>query len=262
MGEPASTRLVPKLVSHLAVKVLSLAVLLALWQGAAAVAQSPALPAPGAVFAFMAREAVAGELLMNLGATLARVAAAFVLAMLVGCALGITLGRRGGFNAAFDPWLVLLLNTPALVVTVLCYIWLGLTETAAVLAVALNKIPNVTVLLREGTRALAPELDEMAAAYRLSLGDRLRHVVLPQLEPYVAGAARSGLSLVWKIVLVVELLGRPNGVGYAISVYFQLFDVTAVLGYSLAFMAVMLAVEYLILQPFEAHARRWRPAAR
>lgn len=250
------------LLSRLGVKVLSLAVLLCAWQAAAWAAQSPALPPPGAVFAFIAREAAGGDLLVNLGATLARVAAAFVLAMAAGGALGIALGRRAAFDRAFDPWLVLLLNTPALVVTVLCYIWLGLTETAAVLAVALNKIPNVTVLLREGTRALSRELDEMAAAFRLSFVDRLRHVVLPQLEPHVAGAARSGLALVWKIVLVVELLGRPNGVGYAISVYFQLFDVTAVLGYSLAFMAVMLAVEYLVLQPFEAHARRWRPAAR
>ncbi|MFG1297058.1 ABC transporter permease [Xanthobacter variabilis] len=245
---------------RIAVKALSLAVLVAAWQVASAFAHSPALPQPLAVLAFVTREAVSGDLLFNLGATLARVAAAFVIAMAVGVALGIAFGRRRGLDQAFDPWLVLLLNTPALVVTVLCYIWLGLTEAAAVLAVALNKIPNVTVLLREGTRALSPDLDEMASAFRLSFWDRMRHVVLPQLEPYVAGAARSGLALVWKIVLVVELLGRPNGVGYAISVYFQLFDVTAVLGYSLAFMAVMLAVEYFVLQPFEAYARRWRPA--
>lgn len=254
MNRPAAARLL--------VKALSLAVLLLAWQAAAMLAASPALPAPGAVLAFIVREAAGGDLLANLAATLGRVAAAFVVAMAVGTALGIALGRRDALNQVFDPWLVLALNTPALVITVLCYIWLGLTEVAAVLAVALNKIPNVTVLLREGARALSPELDEMAAAYRLSALDRLRHVVLPQLEPHVAGAARSGLALVWKIVLVVELLGRPNGVGYAISVYFQLFDVTAVLGYSLAFMAVMLAVEYLLLQPFEAHARRWRPAPR
>lgn len=247
--------------SRLGVQVASLAVLLLLWQVAAAWAGSLALPSPGAVFAFVAHEAVAGDLLANLGATLARVAAAFALAMLLGGMLGIVFGRRAALDRAFDPWLVLLLNTPALVITVLCYIWLGLTETAAVLAVALNKIPNAAVLLREGTRALSPDLDEMAAAYRLSFADRMRHVVLPQLEPYIAGAARSGLALVWKIVLVVELLGRPNGVGYAISVYFQLFDVRAVLGYAFTFMAVMLAVEYVLLQPFEAHARRWRPAA-
>ena len=54
----------------------------------------------------------------------------------------------------------------------------------------------------------------------------------PQLAPYLASAARSGLSLVWKIALIVELLGRPNGVGFEIGVAFQLFDVTHILAYA------------------------------
>lgn len=240
----------------------SLLLLLLLWEALAALAASRALPPPHAVFAFIAREAASGDLLSNIGITLARVAVSFTVAMAIGCAIGIAFGRLRRLDAAFDTWLVVLLNTPALVLTVLCYIWLGLTEAAAILAVALNKIPTVAVLMREGARALSAELDEMAGAFRLSPLERLRHVMLPQLQPHIAGAARSGLALVWKIVLVVELLGRPNGVGYAISVYFQLFDVTAVLGYSLAFMAVMLAIEYGVLQPYETHVRRWRLAPR
>ena len=86
-----------------------------------------------------------------------------------------------------------------------------------------------------------------------------RHVVLPQLAPYIAASARSGLSLVWKIVLVAELLGRPNGVGFEIGTAFQLFDVTKILAYALAFVAVMLAIETFVVQPFERHVSRWRP---
>ena len=66
----------------------------------------------------------------------------------------------------------------------------------------------------------------------------LRHVILPQLTPYLFAAARSGLALIWKIVLVVELLGRSNGVGFQIQIYFQLFDVTLILAYTLAFILV------------------------
>jgi NitT/TauT family transport system permease protein len=88
---------------------------------------------------------------------------------------------------------------------------------------------------------------------------RLRHVLLPQLAPYIAAAARSGLSLVWKIVLVVELMGRSNGVGFEIGVAFQLFDVTRILAYALAFIAVMLTIETFLVQPLERHAARWRP---
>jgi NitT/TauT family transport system permease protein len=124
--------------------------------------------------------------------------------------------------------------------------------------VTLNKLPNVAVIVREGARSLDPGLDEMGVAYRFSFATWFRHVLCPQLEPYVVAAARSGLALVWKIVLVVELLGRPNGVGYAISYYFQLFDVRAILGYSLAFSIVMLTIDFLVMQPLDAHARRWR----
>jgi len=86
----------------------------------------------------------------------------------------------------------------------------------------------------------------------------LRHVVLPQLTPYFLAASRSGLALIWKIVLVVELLGRSNGVGFQIQIYFQLFDVTMILAYTLAFILVVQAIEWLGLQPLERWITRWR----
>jgi NitT/TauT family transport system permease protein len=94
--------------------------------------------------------------------------------------------------------------------------------------------------------------------FDLTFGKKLRHVVLPQLVPYLAAAMRSGLSLVWKIVLIVELLGRSNGVGFEIGIAFQLFDVTRLLAYALPFVGLMLAIETFILQPFERHISRWR----
>jgi NitT/TauT family transport system permease protein len=239
-------------------RVLSAVAVIVVWQAIAVSAATKVLPPPLDVLSFVAREMRDGDMLLHLSVTLSRVAASFCLAMALGTALGVGLGRRPGLDRALDVWVVLLLNTPALVITVLCYLWLGLTEVAAVVAVTLNKLPNVAVIVREGARSLDPALEEMGLAYRFSVTTRFRHVVLPQLEPYIVAAARSGLALVWKIVLVVELLGRPNGVGYAISYYFQLFDVRAILGYSIAFSIAMLAIDSLIMHPLDAHARRWR----
>ena len=239
-------------------RLLSLAVLLALWQAVSAYADMRTLPAPSAVLAFILREAQSGDLLFNVGVTLARVAVSFVIAMSLGVLLGIALGRSRLADRLLDTPLLVVLNTPALVITVLAYVWLGLTETAAIVAVALNKLPNVAVIMREGARGLDPGLEEMAKTYRFDRRTWIAHVLLPQLQPFMVAAARSGISLAWKIVLVVELLGRPNGVGFAINYYFTLFDVTAVIGYSLVFMSVMLAIDALLLQPLDAHVRRWR----
>lgn len=254
----ADKRAVVAIAGRLLVVTASLALLSGIWAMAAAVAQSRVLPTPGTVLAFLWAEAADGALWVNLGMTLFRVALAFAVAMAVGSAIGILMGLNRFTDRLFDPWLVLLLNLPALVIMVLAYIWFGLTEAAAVGAVALAKIPNVVVVMREGTRALDPAMSEMAKVFRFPPARQLRHVVLPQLQPYFAATTRSGIALIWKIVLVVELLGRPNGVGFQIYTYFQLFDVRAIVGYSLAFVVVMLLVEFFALQPFEASATRWR----
>lgn len=229
-----------------------------LWSLAANAWPSPAFPGPGEVWQVLLREAADGDLFYHLGATLGRVAAAYLVAMIVGSVIGILLGSYRRADRFFNPWVILFLNIPALVIIVLAYIWFGLTEAAAIGAVAVNKIPNVVVTMREGARALDPRYAEMAAVYRFGLLDRVRHILLPQLQPYLAAASRSGIALIWKIVLVVELLGRSNGVGFQIHLYFQLFDVAAILAYTLAFVAVMLVIELLLVQPVERHATRWR----
>jgi ABC-type nitrate/sulfonate/bicarbonate transport system permease component len=222
-----------------------------MWQVATWSHQTGMLPAPLSVLRFVGAEAGRGDLLHNMGITLLRAGAAFWVAFVCGAGLGILLGRFRGLDLVFDGWVTLLMNTPALVIAVLCFLWLGLTETAAITAVALNKAPMTLVIVRQGVRARDQLFDEMSAAFRFSRWRWLRHVLLPQLAPFLMAAARSGLAITWKIVLVVELLGRPDGVGFALSSAFQLFDLTAVLGYSLSFAAVMLAIELLVLNPVE-----------
>jgi len=239
-------------------RLVSLVLFLGVWWIAAALVGDAMLPSPLAVLDAIVSEARSGALFLHLGATLARVALAFTLAMALGTALGLAMGRSRLIDRLADPWVLILLNLPALVVIVLAYIWAGLTEAAAIAAVAVNKLPNTAVTVREGARALDRNLDEMAQVFRMPRWKAFRHVVLPQLAPYLAAAARSGLSLVWKIVLVVELLGRPNGVGFEIGVAFQLFDVTRILAYALSFTAIILAIETVLVQPFERRASRWR----
>ncbi len=237
----------------------SLLLLLLLWEVAARLVGNPRLlPGILAVLGELVREIQSGELQYHLGITLLRVACAFALAMLAGVALGTALGRSPRLDRWLDAWVLLLLNIPALVVAALLYIWLGLTEAAAILAVALNKLPTVVVTMREGARALDPAYAELARAYHLSHARTLRHVVVPQLAPYTLAAARTGLSLIWKIVLVVELIGRSDGVGFRIGLFFQLFDIAGILAYTLAFAAVVQLIEWTLLQPLERRVNRWR----
>jgi NitT/TauT family transport system permease protein len=127
-----------------------------------------------------------------------------------------------------------------------------------VAAVIINKMPNVAVTLREGARMFDPELDEMATAYKFSFRQKLKDLWWPQLFPYLMVATRGGLALIWKIVLVVELLGRSDGVGFQLHLAFQLFDVATILAYSFSFIMVVQMIEWCCLQPLERSAHRWQ----
>ena len=229
-----------------------------LWQLLAMQLHSRALPTPLAVLAVLGDAVTAGDLPYHLGKTLLRVGISFVLAMLLGVALGILMGHSRRWDRLLDSLLILGLNIPALVTTILCYIWFGLSESAAIAAVVLNKIPLVAINLREGARAVDASLLEVAQVYRLGQSERFFKVYLPQLYPYLFGAARNGLALIWKIVLVVELLGRSDGVGFQIGSFFHFFDISSILAYTLAFAAVIFLLEALLLRPLENRLNRWR----
>jgi NitT/TauT family transport system permease protein len=241
------------------VVVVSLTGLVILWSLAALLGADPTvLPSPSEVWSLVVSETASGELPKHMAATLRRVVFAFALAMFFGLIIGIVMGLYATLNKWFGAWLVVLLNIPALVVIVLCYLWIGLNEVAAITAVALNKTAMVAVTVREGVHSLDPKLSEMARSFRMAPVAKLRHIILPQLWPFIASSTRNGLAIIWKIVLVVEFLGRSDGVGFQIHLYFQLFETAYVLAYALSFVALMLAIEYCIIGVIERRATAWR----
>jgi NitT/TauT family transport system permease protein len=131
---------------------------------------------------------------------------------------------------------------------------------ALILAVVINKAPLVIVNMREGVRSLSMDYAELAESYRMSFFRRLRLVIVPQLMPFVLTAARTGLSLIWKIVLVFEVLGSDGGVGFRVGIFFNFFDITGILAYTVSFICVVLIIEYGVMRPLERRILGWRPA--
>jgi NitT/TauT family transport system permease protein len=193
-----------------------------------------------------------------MGKTLMRAAIAFVAAMSVGTVIGIIVGRNEVLDRIFSTWVIVGLNVPAIVIAIVLYIWLGLTDFALILAVTLNKVPIVIATIREGVRSFSRDYDELALAFRMSFWRRMRLISAPQLMPFVLAAARTGLSLIWKIVLVFEVLGSDGGIGFRIQTFFQFFDITGIFAYTIAFIIVVFAFEYLVLRPLEGRVLRWR----
>src|ERR1700726_4535956 len=109
-------------------RLVSLVFLVCVWHIAFLIVGERMLPGPLIVLAAIRDAAASGTLFLNLGITLGRVLAAFALSMFAGTVLGLLMGRVTLADRIGDPWLVLLLNLPALVIIVLAYVWGGLTE--------------------------------------------------------------------------------------------------------------------------------------
>lgn len=243
---------IPKeLLSFLLIRLMIITFFALSWQGAAWLIASPDFPSFIAVINSLHFHLNEGEMVANLLITLQRVLLSFIIAMLLGGIIGIVMGVNAWLNKLTDSLLIILLNIPALVTILLCYIWIGLIETAAIAAVVINKVPTVVVMIREGARTVDKDLLAVAKIYQLPASTTFFKVFLPQLYPFIIASARSGLSLIWKIVLVVELLGRSDGVGFALNTLFQFFDIAGILAYTLAFVLIVLLIETIFFKPFD-----------
>jgi len=232
-------------------RLLMLMILAVIWQTAAWLINSTDFPSLLNVIDSIIYHVNQGDMLTNISITLGRVFISFIIAMILGVVIGVFMGCSDKVNELSDTLLIIVLNIPALVTILLCYIWLGLVESAAITAVVINKIPTVVVMIREGARVVDEDLLAVAKVYKLSPSTTFFKVFLPQIYPYIMASARAGLSLIWKIVLVVELLGRSDGVGFALNTLFQFFDIAGILAYTFAFIAVVLVIEALIFRPLD-----------
>ena len=237
---------------------LSFLTIIAIWLILSYFIEHRLFPSPYNVIKDIGYHHSEGELIADTIATFTRAFISFSIAMILGSIIGYLLAKIKILDYFFDSWVIIGLNIPAIVLVILFYIWLGLTETALIAAVVLNKMPIVIVNIREGTKSMEKNYFQIGTVYQLNNLIIWTKIILPQLYPYLMTSARTGLSLIWKIVLVFELLGRGNGIGFQLQVFFSFFDISGLLAYAIFFMSIILIIENFIMIPIEKKATHWR----
>lgn len=86
----------------------------------------------------------------------------------------------------------------------------------------------------------------------------LTDIYLPHMLSYLFPAWITALGSSWKVVVMAELLATADGVGAALAVSRAQLDSAASLAWILAVLALLLAAEYLALEPIKRLAERWR----
>ncbi len=237
---------------------ISAGLLIGLWYLVSFAVSADVFPTPMTTLQAFGQALNDGYIWPDLSVTFGRMLGAFGLAMLMGTAFGSAIGAVGWFRRIFDIWVTVAASIPSLLYIVVIYLWLGLNDTAAIIGASLVVAPSITFNVVQGMKSLDPGLSEMARAFGVSRWKIFRRVLLPQTAPFLFAAARLGLSLTWKIIIFVELLGRSSGVGYRIEYWYQLFNMNRVLASAFLFVIVMLVVELVVLRNLERYLFRWR----
>jgi NitT/TauT family transport system permease protein len=200
-----------------------------------------------------------GQFLAEMGATLRRVGVGFAIAMLIAIPLGIVMGTIKSLENFFEPPVILGLTMPGLVWAVMAIMFFGLNETSAYAAVAITILPMLAISLWQGTKSIDKDLIDMSTAFHASAWSKVVDVILPQLISHILAAIRYGLGLAWKVVVVVEMFGFSNGVGYQVVRGFNIFSMKQVMAWAITFLIVMIVIEFGIIGWLESRVTRWRP---
>jgi ABC-type nitrate/sulfonate/bicarbonate transport system permease component len=203
------------------------------------------------------------DLLPSLG----RMLTGYALAILIGVALGALLGFSRTLSTALDPVLQFLraLPPPALIpVSLLVF---GAGDSSKVFLIVLGAVWPVLLNTVDGVRGVDRTALDMARSYRVPAHARLLRLVLPAALPRIFAGARTALAIAIILMVVSELIGADNGVGYFVQLSQRGFDIpemwagTVLLGLlGFAFNALFVAVEKRVLHWHLATTGRGTPA--
>jgi NitT/TauT family transport system permease protein len=190
--------------------------------------------------------------------TLLRVASSFVISLILGLSLGCIIGKSLSVYSISKPYITVALSIPSICWVAISIMLFGINNVSAIFSVVAIITPVITVNVIAGMKSLNNELMDMAKVFKLERGTVIKHLVIPQLFPFLISATRFGISLSWKVMIIAEMFGTTNGVGYQINYAFGTFSFEDVLAWTILFTSLMIAIEYGVLKPIEAKYSLWK----
>ncbi|CAH2400821.1 taurine ABC transporter permease TauC [Mesorhizobium escarrei] len=208
------------------------------------------LPSPAAVWSkFMAVASdgfVDATLLQHIAASLWRVFAALVAAVLVGVPVGLAIGISTVGRGIFDPLLEFLRPIPPLAYLPLVIIWFGIGEPSKILVIAIAMLAPVALSTASGVRGVSQERINAARSLGATRGQVVRYVILPSALPSILTGQRIALGVGWSTLVAAELVAATRGLGFMIQSAAQFLVTDVVVMGILVIAAIAFVLEFAI----------------
>jgi ABC-type nitrate/sulfonate/bicarbonate transport system permease component len=191
---------------------------LLLWEGAVwgGLLRYEYLPAPSVIVGALWNLALAGDAFGELAHTLGAALAAWTIAVTVGVALGAALGLSATVRIYTMASVELARPLPPVALVPLALLLFGFSIKAELVVAAIPAAFPVLIGTMGGVMTVPSGLRDVARSMRLGPAEALWKIVLPAAAPSVLVGCRLGMSISLVLAIVVEMIGNPEGLGYAI----------------------------------------------
>ncbi|RUY21087.1 ABC transporter permease subunit, partial [Mesorhizobium sp. M7A.F.Ca.CA.001.13.2.1] len=189
---------------------------------------------------------VDATLLQHAIASLGRVFAALVAAILVGVPVGLAIGISTIGRGIFDPLLEFLRPIPPLAYLPLVVIWFGIGEPSKILVITISMLAPVALSTASGVRGVSQERINAARSLGATQRQVVRHVILPSALPAILTGLRIALGAGWSTLVAAELVAATRGLGFMIQSAAQFLVTDVVVMGILVIAAIAFVLEFTL----------------
>ncbi|MEP9355931.1 ABC transporter permease [Xanthobacter sp. KR7-65] len=239
-------------------RLLLLVVLVGIWQIASIGAPAFILPSPARVFSAWRNLVTTPVFWSDFGITFYRISVGFLIAAAVGGVLGIVLGASRTLGDFFEPVLVVINTVSSSIWAIFALIWFGLSNWSTIFVVFMTAMPLILTNVWQGTRTVNPEFIELAKTFRMPRSMVLFKIYVPTILPLFFAGARLAFGFGARVSIVAETLGASSGIGYRLRQAADLVQTDQVFAWTLTLVALMIALESIVLKPLERRLFAWR----
>jgi NitT/TauT family transport system permease protein len=201
---------------NLAIRLVSLAIALLLWEIAAWNVDPVLFTSPTKVAIAAYKMVLSGELWTYLWPSLVVLAIGFALAVVAGIGIGLLLARFWVLDIALNVYITFLYSIPSVALVPLIVLWAGFETTAKVIILFLFAFFPMVINTYQGVKSVDPKLIEVGRAFRCTEGQLWANIVIPASLPFIVTGLRLALGRGLIGMVLADLYTAISGIGYLI----------------------------------------------
>jgi sulfonate transport system permease protein len=230
-----------------------------IWQlvGMTGTVSKTVLPTPADIINAAYQLTISGELFTHLKISIFRAVAGFLLGAGIGLLAGIAVGFSTKTEDVIDPTVQMLRTIPHLAVAPLFILWFGFGETSKILLIAKGAFFPVYVNTFLGIRGVDAKLFDVARILHFSRWEKITLLIIPSALPTILSGIRLSLGAAWLGLVVAELMGSTEGIGYMMMDARQ-FSNTDIVFVGIILFAVVGKLTDSLVRVLEKRLLRWQ----